>query len=337
MVRVIEAAPRSPPAFDWETWYASIGGRRPTIPEVQRILGAIYDEQYPRFEGQLSEVSSPIDAEAIKAEARRLGADIVGICLLEPTDLYAGRSSPHSHAIVLGKAMQYAEFATVPSRESAIECVRVYHELGEICIALGAWIRARGWPCVIEHPIGDSDVLHVPLALKAGFGELGRHGSIIHPTFGPLFRMGSVLTTAPLAIDQPIDAGIGRFCDSCRACRIYCPADAIPDERDPERGTDPQGNARYVVDTGRCFSHFAEHSYCSACLPACVYAHKQWARDASGAALPFPDVRFAPSPAPADAVPAERRHDYPRLARDGFVPEWRLRARRRVGLAPPTE
>lgn len=331
---MIDASHRSPPAFDWERWYASIGGRRPTLPEVERLLRAIYDGQYPRFDGEVASERTAFDADAIKAEARRLGADIVGICLLEPTDLYAGRSSPCSHAIVLGKAMRYTEFATVPSRESAIECVRVYHELGEICIALGAWIRVRGWSCVIEHPIGDSDVQHIPLALKAGFGELGRHGSVIHPTFGPLFRMGSVLTSAPLTIDQPIDAGIGRFCDSCRACRIYCPADAIPDERSPSAGTDPQGNARYVLDTARCFSYFAEHSYCSACLPACVYAHKEWARDASGQMLPFPDVKFAPPPPPADDVPRERRHDYPRLGREGFVPEWRVRARRRAGLVP---
>jgi ferredoxin len=87
----------------------------------------------------------------------------------------------------------------------------------------------------VEHPIGDSDVLHVPLALKAGFGELGRHGSIIHPKMGPLFRLGSVITDMPLQIDHPIDAGIAAFCDKCRACRIYCPANAIPDERSPKQ------------------------------------------------------------------------------------------------------
>ena len=38
------------------------------------------------------------------------------------------------------------------------------------------------------------------IALKAGFGELGRHGSIIHPEHGPLFRMGSVLSSAPMAV-----------------------------------------------------------------------------------------------------------------------------------------
>ena len=63
--------------------------------------------------------------------------------------------------------------------------------------------------------------------------------------------MGSVATSMPLAIDRPIDAGIAKFCDTCRACRIYCPADAVPDERSKTAGKDHLGNDRYVVDTGR--------------------------------------------------------------------------------------
>jgi epoxyqueuosine reductase QueG len=93
--------------------------------------------------------------------------------------------------------------------------------------------------------------MHIPIGLKAGFGELGRHGFIIHPTLGPLFRMGSIATSIELAIDHPIDAGIAKFCDACRACRKYCPPQAIPDHRSPEAGKDHLGYDRYVVDTGR--------------------------------------------------------------------------------------
>lgn len=330
----MQADPDSPPAFAWEQWYGARGGRTIAIDEVDDILRAIREEQEPRFGGPVAasrtELGDPAQAAArVKQKARELGADLVGICALEPTDLYRGRTVEHGLAIALGKAMRYEAFVEVPSRASAIECVRIYHALGEVVIGLAAWIREQGWPCRVEHPIGDSDVQHVPLAIRAGFGELGRHGSVIHPEFGPLFRMGSVLTDLPLALDAPLDAGIGAFCDSCRACRIYCPADAIPDERDASHGVDPQGNARYVVDTGKCFAYFAEHQYCSACLPACVYAHKTWARDRDGERLPYPSVAFREPPTPVDAVAPEKRHDYPRFARDGFVPEWKLRARRR--------
>jgi ferredoxin len=81
----------------------------------------------------------------------------------------------------------------------------------------------------------------------------GRHGSIIHPQLGPLFRMGSVATSIPLETDKPVDAGIAAFCDTCRACRIYCPANAIPDHRSRDAGKDSIGKDRYIVDTGKCF------------------------------------------------------------------------------------
>ncbi|MFM7156301.1 MAG: hypothetical protein ACKO0Y_00645, partial [Bacteroidota bacterium] len=202
------------------------------------------------------------------------------------------------------------EFQQVPNERSAIECLRVYFTLGEVVIALAQEIRKLGYACTVEHPIGDSDVLHVPLALKAGFGELGRHGSIIHPKMGPLFRLGSVITNMPLATDRPIDAGIAKFCDTCKACRIYCPADAVPDERSPEAGKDHLGNDRYMIDTGRCFPYFATDNYCSACLVVCVYNHKEWARDFEGFKTSlFPDLQLKTSPHPAD--PEVEKHWYP--------------------------
>jgi epoxyqueuosine reductase QueG len=151
------------------------------------------------------------------------------------------------------------------------------------------------------------------LALKAGFGELGRHGSIIHPKMGPLFRLGSVITSMPLAIDQPIDAGIAKFCDTCKACRIYCPANAIPDERSAAAGKDHLGNDRYLVDTGKCFPYFAKHNYCSICLPVCVYQHKEWAKDFDGFQTKlWPDLNMPEAPPQVDPLPLGERHFFPK-------------------------
>jgi epoxyqueuosine reductase QueG len=227
--------------------------------------------------------ASPQDAaQHLKEHAIACGADIVGICEIEPTDVYGGRTVTERYAVAVGQAMRWREFQVVPSCESAIECLRIYFTLGETVIHFAAHIRSLGYACRVEHPIGDSDLLHIPIGLKAGFGELGRHGSIINPQLGPLFRMGSVATSMPLAIDRPIDAGIAKFCDACRACRKFCPADAIPDDRRPEAGKDHLGYDRYMVDTGRCFPYFAKHSYCSICLPVCAYNHREWARDFDG-------------------------------------------------------
>lgn len=316
-----KAHPESPPAFAWEAWYDGVGGRTIDIPEGDEILRLIYEEQYPRFDGPVAAekhvFASPDEAaQVIKAKAKEIGADIVGICEIEPSDLYQGRTVDETYAVAVGQRMRWRAFQTVPSREAAIECLRIYHTLGETVIALAAYLRSLGYPCQIEHPLGDSDLLHIPIGLKAGFGELGRHGSIIHPELGPLFRMGSVATSIPLAIDHPIDAGIAAFCDTCRACRKYCPADAIPDERDPTAGKDHLGFDRYVVDTGRCFPYFAKHNYCSICLPVCVYNHKEWARDFEGFETNlFPLVILDSPPPPADPVPDAAHHGYTKLKR----------------------
>lgn len=310
-----------PPAFAWENWYAAVGGRSIKIDQVDDYLSQIFDNQYPRCDGPVAPerylFSSPQHAaDHLKQKAVEFGGDIVGICAIEPTDVYRGRTVTHKYAIAIGQRMRWRSFQVVPSEESAIECLRVYFSLGETVIALAAYLRSLGYACKVEHPIGDTDLLHIPIGLKAGFGELGRHGSIINPTLGPLFRMGSVQTSLELATDHPIDAGIAKFCDACRACRKYCPANAIPNHRSPEAGPDHLGNDRYMVDTARCFPYFAKHYYCSICLPVCVYQHKEWARDFDGFETRlFPQVVMHEPPAPTGLADGASVHWYPKLNR----------------------
>ena len=310
----------SPSAFNWDQWYAATGGRQIQIDDVDDILKEIRELQYPRFTGKVNPnktifKNSQEASDLIKAKAMELGAGDVGIAPIEASDIYKGREINEKFAIVLGQKMLWREYQEVPSHKSAVECVRVYYTLGELVIQIAEFVRDLGYECTVEHPIGDSDVLHIPLALKAGFGELGRHGSIIHPTMGPLFRLGSIITSMDLAIDYPIDAGIAAFCDKCKACRIYCPANAIPDERSPEAGKDHLGNDRYMVDTGKCFPYFAKHNYCSICLPVCVYKHKEWAKDFDGFKTKlFPEIEMNDPPAPVDSV--KEKHWYPKLKRE---------------------
>jgi len=44
----------SPPAFAWDDWYATVGGRSIRIPEVTDLLQEIFDHQYPRFDGDVA-------------------------------------------------------------------------------------------------------------------------------------------------------------------------------------------------------------------------------------------------------------------------------------------
>jgi hypothetical protein len=156
------------PPFSWDDWYESIGGRIIHIDEVDRLLKEIKEDQYNRFNSEVApekkQFTNPHEASTvIKQKATELGADLVGICEIEPSDVYKGKVVTEKYAIALGQRMRWREFQVVPSRESAIECMRIYHSLGEVIIQLAAYIRSLGYACKIEHPIGDSDLLHVPM------------------------------------------------------------------------------------------------------------------------------------------------------------------------------
>lgn len=48
------ASPDSPPAFQWEEWYAAVGGRSIRPAQVNVYLTQIRDEQCLRFEGPVA-------------------------------------------------------------------------------------------------------------------------------------------------------------------------------------------------------------------------------------------------------------------------------------------
>lgn len=311
---------KQPPAFNWEAWYEGIGGRSISVPEVDVYFAKIYEEQIPNFHGPVATKQqdfSPEEASrCIKAKALALGVDVVGICEIAKKHLYQGRQLQERYAISLGHRMRWRAFQTVPSPESAAEQARVYYELGRICIELANYIRELGYSAKIGHPVGDSDLLHLPIAIDAGLGELGRHGSLINPQLGPLLRLGTVATSLTLVADKPIDAGIAAFCDNCRACRKFCPPKAIADERSPEAGKDPQGFDRYQIDTGKCFPYFARNYYCGICLPVCAYNHKEWAKDFEGHKTKlFPKVIMNEAEEAFDGIAEEQRHNYPKVKR----------------------
>ena len=75
----------------------------------------------------------------------------------------------------------------------------------------------------------DSDVLHIPLVLWAGLGELSRIGELVlNPFVGPRFKTVVLTTDMPLEVDKPIDFGLQYFCNNCMKCACECPVDAIP-------------------------------------------------------------------------------------------------------------
>jgi len=66
---------------------------------------------------------------------------------------------------------------------------------------------------------------HKMIALRAGLGWIGRNNLLVHPEYGSMIRLATVLTDAPLKTDAPVNGG----CGDCRRCIEICPVGAIKD------------------------------------------------------------------------------------------------------------
>ena len=70
---------------------------------------------------------------------------------------------------------------------------------------------------------------HKMIALRAGIGWIGRNNLLVHPQFGSMIRLVTVLTDMPLRTDDsPYNGG----CGSCRKCIKVCPVNAIADSHE---------------------------------------------------------------------------------------------------------
>lgn len=218
-----------------------------------------------------SEPGSPADwSHRIKAEATRLGAEAVGIARLDPAWLYDGARAKGRFVIVLGFAMDYATMHTAPEPTAGVEVVRQYTRGLRVSKALAGWLRRQGHDAVAEPGPMTGSLTLIPAALAAGFGELGKHGSIIHRKLGAMFRLAAVLTDLDLATDSPDAFGGDEFCTHCRICADNCPPDAIFRTRQTVRGVQ-----KWYVDFDRCLPFFNETAGCAICLAVCPFSNPE--------------------------------------------------------------
>jgi epoxyqueuosine reductase len=207
----------------------------------------------------------------VKRIAREAGADDVGITAMRADYVFEGRAVPTQRwIIVLAVAQDYDVMRTAPSIPALVEVTRQYARGTRVAKAIASWLRERGHDAFpYGGPMAGSFIL-IPAALAAGLGELGKHGSMIHPQFGSNFRLACVLTDVPLVADQPRAFGADGFCASCRICIEACPPAAILDEKVLVRG-----ELRWYVDFDKCLPYFNENLGCALCLAVCPFSRPE--------------------------------------------------------------
>jgi NAD-dependent dihydropyrimidine dehydrogenase PreA subunit len=206
-------------------------------------------------------------AEEVKTAARRLGASLVGVAEVTDEDLYEGREPGLRYAICLGMPMDRAEMEHAPQARAAAEVMRTYREIARVAVRLAEEIRAMGWPARAYGNPNSTDILMIPLAVRAGFGQLGKHGSMIGAEHGSNFRLAAVLTDLPLSLDSPVDIAVDDLCLVCRRCVDDCPPRAIFDEKQWVRG-----QRKWYVDFDKCIPYFVKTYGCAICIEVCPWS-----------------------------------------------------------------
>lgn len=222
-----------------------------------------------RADGTVAKTRQPVEspeqsATVIKARARELGAGAVGIAPLTEQAKYQGFESDLPNAIVVLLPMDPEEMAHVTTNRAGSETMRAYMEITRLVISLAEHIRAMGYRA---RAYGEAaDILHIPLAIDAGLGQLGKHGSLICREYGSSMRIATVLTDLPLAHDSPMDIAVDDLCLGCRRCTLDCPVDAIADGKQLVRGVE-----KWYVDFDKCAPYFTHTVGCGICIEVCPW------------------------------------------------------------------
>ena len=201
-------------------------------------LGAMVPLQYGEEAGQKAPGADDAkrNTAAVKAALYYLGADLVGICELPEYawyshDLDGSELKPYHKygiAILIDQGYETMEGASGDDWISGAQSMRAYLRAQLISGIVGSHIRSLGYPAR-GHSVMDQDVLHIPIIMEAGLGELSRIGELVlNPFVGPRFKSGVITTDLPLLPDQPIDFGLQDFCEKCNKCARECPCQAIP-------------------------------------------------------------------------------------------------------------
>jgi reductive dehalogenase len=176
------------------------------------------------------------NARAVKALSYFLGSDLTGICQIPRYAWYSHKENGepleayHKYAVVMliDQGYDTMEGASGDDWISGVQSMRGYLRGAEIAGVMGETLRSMGFSSRSQTN-ADSDVLHIPLVLWAGLGELSRIGELVlNPFVGPRFKSVVLTTDLPLATDKPIDFGLQYFCENCHKCDRECPCDAIP-------------------------------------------------------------------------------------------------------------
>ncbi len=219
---------------------------------------------------------TPIAARTaeVKAEARRLGFDLVGIApatppphadALEPW-LAAGNAGELGYLArnaaqrgdpqlvvagarsIISLGLHYRRAEPDPTEWNDPARGQIsryawgpdYHDVVLPTLRqLQSWLEAQiGRAAIGRSYVDTGPVLERPIGVAAGLGFQGKNTLLIHPRQGSWFVIGEIIVDVQLTYDVPLTTG---GCGSCQRCQVACPTQAFA--------------GPYVLDARRCISY----------------------------------------------------------------------------------
>lgn len=214
-------------------------------------------------------------AEAIKAQAHKLGFNLVGITRAQPSPTldayyrwidagmhgkmgYMAREDRTSRRADLNQIVPDAQtiiMVGLDYRSKAISSSLLedpsrgriasyawgldYHDVMQPQLERFAEWLAGQQPHTHKVYVDTGAVLERSHAQQAGMGFIGKNTMLIHPQRGSYFFLGEIITTLPVSdYDTPHRE---TMCGTCTRCLTACPTNAFPDP--------------HVLDARRCISY----------------------------------------------------------------------------------
>ena len=199
----------------------------------------------------------------LRLEAERIGLSRIGIAPNDSKYTFPESDSAQLPNVVVCLVEQDWELTQmIPSDEAEKSAMYGYAEGMTRTAELAEFLKRMGFDAAPQGFPGDGITIHYGVA--SGLGQLGLNGQLLTPEAGSRCRILLLTTDAPLLHDSPVDYGLHKVCDECKACVRNCPVGAIPQARKPYRGV-----VKSKLNTVRCLPVVAQASGCAVCMKVC--------------------------------------------------------------------
>jgi epoxyqueuosine reductase QueG len=216
-----------------------------------RASAADSRHRHPRWSGIGRKTPSPfrkdapIAAETVKARARALGADLVGIASAQVLNAFPPdprwpqtpeRISPYVKSVItIVQHIPAGAFRCRTNTPVQYMDMLVLRKMDKIAYRLAEELEAAGHPSFIvpaqetewtlkRASYGRLSTRH--LGVESGLGTLGLEVNILTPEYGPRVYLTGILTELELDADAPMTEQVC-IGESCSRCLHSCPGDAV--------------------------------------------------------------------------------------------------------------